>query len=199
VNGLHQAHELYSQEISMRNFSRSLSVTSSVLLLAGLAACVAPPMSPSPEASPVSTYPARTYPAQNYPTQNYPAQNYPAQNQQGNYAEYGRVSNVEVIRTQEAGKGSGVGVVLGGLAGAVIGHQIGGGSGRDAATVVGAVGGAVAGNAIEKSRGGSVSERYRVSVQLDNGTIRAYDVPSFGELRIGDRIRIENGQLFRIM
>jgi outer membrane lipoprotein SlyB len=172
----------------MRKLSRSISVTSSVLLLAGLAACAAPPMG-SPEASPVSTYPSSSYPAQTYPSQN----------QQGNYVEYGRVSNVEVIRTQEAGKGSGVGAVLGGVAGAVIGHQIGGGTGRDIATVAGAVGGAVAGNAIEKSRSSTVSERYRVSVQLDNGTIRAYDVPSPGELRIGDRIRIENGQLYRVM
>ncbi|MGH8858131.1 MAG: glycine zipper 2TM domain-containing protein, partial [Polaromonas sp.] len=88
--------------------------------------------------------------------------------------------------------------VLGGVAGAVVGHQIGGGRGRDAATVIGAVGGAVAGHAIEKGQSTTVRETYRVSVQLDNGVFRAYDVPSYGELRIGDRVRIENNLLYRI-
>ena len=164
----------------MRQFSRFISVVSSVLVVAGLAACAAP-MNPQ---APVSSYPASSY---------------PTQAPQGNYVEYGRVSNVEVLRTQEQGKGSGLGAVIGGVAGAVVGRQIGGGSGRDAATVVGAVGGAVAGNAVEKNRNTSVRETYRVSVQLDNGVARAYDVPSYGELRIGDRVKIENGQLYRIM
>lgn len=174
----------------MRKLSRFISVTSSALLVAGLAACVAPPTSPaSPEAGPVpvSTYPSNTYPAQ-YP--------------QSNYVEYGRVSNVEVLRTPEQARPtSGVGAVLGGVAGAAVGSQIGGGSGRTAATVVGAVGGAVAGNAIERNRAANVNvrESYRVSVQLDNGSFRAYDVPSYGELRIGDRVKIENNQLYRIL
>lgn len=165
----------------MRQASRFISVVSSVLVVAGLAACAAPMSQPAP----VSNYPA-TYPASNYPAQ-------------GNYIEYGRVSNVEVLRTQQPATASGVGAVLGGVAGAVVGSQIGGGSGRTAATVIGAVGGAVAGNAIEKSRNTTpVNETYRVSVQLDNGSMRAYDVPSYGELRIGDRVKIENNQLYRM-
>jgi len=166
----------------MRQTSRFFSVATSAVLLAGLAACGSAPMSSD------ANYPS--YPAR--------SSSYPAQYPQGNYVEYGRVSNVEVIRTQEQGKGSGLGAVLGGVAGAVVGHQIGGGHGRDAATVVGAVGGAVAGNAIEKNRNTNVHETYRISVQLDNGASRAYDVPSYGDLRVGDRVRIENGQLFRM-
>lgn len=170
----------------MRSTSRFLSVVSSVVVVAGLAACAAPMNQPAP----VSTYPAGNYPTSNYPTQ-----------PQGNYVEFGRVSNVEVLRSQEQAKGSGVGAVLGGVAGAVVGRQIGGGSGRDVATVAGAVGGAFAGNAIEKNRSANanVRETYRVSVQLDNGVFRAYDVPSYGELRIGDRVKIENNQLYRVM
>ncbi|ABE45091.1 glycine zipper 2TM domain-containing protein [Polaromonas sp. JS666] len=164
----------------MRQPSRYISTTASVLLLAALAACGSPPMSSS---EPVSTYPSSSYPAQ-YP--------------QGNYTEFGRVTNVEVLRTSEPGKGSGVGAVLGGVAGAVVGSQIGGGSGRTAATVVGAVGGAVAGNAIEKSRSTTVRETYRISIRLDNGGTRAYDVPAYGDLRVGDRVRIENGQIYRL-
>ena len=181
----------------MRKTSRFFSVAASAILLAGLAACDTVPM--SSDSSNYPSYPARSssYPAQ-YPQGTYPAQYPQAQYPQGNYVEYGRVSNVEVLRTQEQGRGTGVGAVLGGVAGAVVGHQIGGGRGRDAATVVGAVGGAVAGNAIEKNRNSNVHETYRVSVQLDNGASRAYDVPSYGELRIGDRVKIENGQLYRI-
>ena len=180
--------------------SRLIAVTVSVVLVAGIAACAAPmydPMSSYPSA-PAPAYPQTSYPQTAYPQNTYPAGTYPAQNSQGRYSEFGRVSNVEVIRTPEQSTGSGVGAVLGAVAGAVVGRQIGGGTGRDVATVAGAVGGAFAGNAIEKNRNAGVRETYRVSVQLDNGTSRAYDVPSYGELRIGDRVRIENGQIFRM-
>lgn len=171
----------------MRQLPRYISTTASVLLLAGLAACAAPPMSSS---EPVSTYPSSSYPSSSYPAQS----QYP----QGNYTEFGRVSNVEVLRSSESGRGSGLGAVIGGVAGAVVGSQIGGGSGRTAATVVGAVGGAVAGNAIEKNQNTTVRETYRISIRLDNGSTRAYDVPAYGDLRIGDRVRIENGQIYRL-
>ena len=159
--------------------SRLVSVTSSMLMLAGLVACA--PMNPGP----VSTFPTST----------------PAPNTQGSFVDFGRVNNVEIIRSQAPAQGTGIGAVIGGVAGAVVGNQIGTGGGRAAATVIGAVGGAVAGNAIEKSRTANTAagESYRVSVQLDNGSQRAYDVMSYGELRIGDRVRIENGQLYRVM
>ena len=159
--------------------SRFVSVVSSALVLAGLVACA--PMSPAP----VSTFPTSTT----------------APNTQGSFVEFGRVNNVEIIRSQEPAQGPGIGAVIGGVAGAVVGSQIGSGTGRTAAIVIGAVGGAVAGNAIEKSRtaNAAAGESYRVSVQLDNGSQRAYDMMSYGELRIGDRVRIENGQLYRVM
>lgn len=164
---------------------RFISVASSAVALTSLVAC-APMNSPGP----VSSYPAT-----------YPAGTYPAPNTQAAYIEYGRVSNVEVVRMQQPSAGPGIGTVLGGVAGAVVGNQIGTGGGRTAATVIGAVGGAVAGNAIERSRTANVNagEAYRVSVQMDNGTMRSYDTSSYGELRIGGRVRIENGQLFRVM
>ena len=159
--------------------SRLVSVATSAVVLASLMACA--PMNPAP----VSTYPTSTT----------------APNTQGAYVEYGRVNNVEIIRTQQPAAGPGIGAVIGGVAGAVVGNQIGTGGARTAATVIGAVGGAVAGNAIERSRtaNAAAGESYRVSVRLENGSIRSYDVASYGELRIGDRVRIENGQLFRVM
>jgi len=188
----------------MRRAFRFMSVTSSVLVLAGLAACGSVPLGPQGQ---MSSYPAPSYPAQSpypaqypnqYPSQ-YPAQaQYPAQNQQGQHAEYGRVNNIEVFQTQPPpAQASGLGALLGGVAGAVVGHQFGGGSGRDAATVVGAFGGAIAGNSIEKNRNPTVGQAYRVTVQMDTGGARAYDLPSTGDLRMGDRVRVQNGQLFR--
>jgi outer membrane lipoprotein SlyB len=174
----------------MRNTSRFISSTCVVLALAGLAACA--PMSPQQVSD--ANYPP-AYPNPSYSTQSYPAASV---TQQIPYVEYGRVSNVEVFRTQEPTRGSGVGAVLGGVAGAVVGHQIGAGTGKDIATIAGAVGGAAAGNAIERNRNTTTRETYRVSVQLDNGGGRAYDVPAMGDLRIGDRVRIENGLLYRI-
>ena len=161
--------------------TRLVLLASSALVLASLMACA--PMN----STPMSTYPA-TSTVPNSP------------NSQGAYIEYGRINNVEVIRTQEPTKGPGLGAVIGGVAGAVVGSQIGSGNGRTAATVIGAVGGAVAGNAIERSRTANpaAGESYRVSVQLDNGTLHFYDVASYGDLRIGDRVRIENGQLYRV-
>jgi outer membrane lipoprotein SlyB len=166
---------------------RFMSLASSAIALASLAAC-------APMNGPMNA------PAQGsgYPTTSYPASTYPNQNSQVNYVEYGRVGNVEVLRSQGQAQGSGLGAVIGGVAGALVGSQIGGGTGRTAATVAGAVGGAVAGNAIEKNRSLGSGEAYRVSVQLDNGGTRAYEVPSSGELRTGDRVRIENNQLYRI-
>jgi outer membrane lipoprotein SlyB len=180
----------------MRQATRFVSAASSLFVLLGLVACGSVPMD-SQAPYPASQYPNQNpYPAQSqYPSQ-YPAQSqYPGQNQQG--VEYGRVTNVEVFQNQQQGQGTGLGAVLGGVAGAVVGHQIGGGTGKDVATVAGAVGGAVAGNAIEKNRNAGVRQTYRVSVQLERGGVQAYDLPSSGDLRVGERVRIENGQLFR--
>ncbi|MBC7547852.1 MAG: glycine zipper 2TM domain-containing protein [Polaromonas sp.] len=174
----------------MKNNSRIASTASALLLVALLAACA--PMSPQ------NNYPSASYPQGTNSSGIYPASSYPAPNQQSTYVEYGRVSNVEVLQSQGQSQPSGVGAIIGGIAGAVVGSQIGGGSGRSAATVVGGLGGAVAGNAIEKSRGGNVTETFRISVQMDNGSYRSYDLPASGQLRTGDRVRIENGQLFRM-
>ncbi len=43
------------------------------------------------------------------------------------------------------------GAIVGGLAGGILGHQIGGGSGKDAATAVGAVLGAITGDRLENN------------------------------------------------
>lgn len=171
----------------MHTTYRLMALVTSTAALTTLIAC-------APMNSPVYA-PAQT---SGYPTTSYPAATYPNQNTQGNYVEYGRISTIEVLRSQGQTQGPGLGAVIGGVAGALVGSQIGGGNGRTAATVAGAVGGAVAGNAIEKNRNAGGPETYRVSVQLDNGGTRAYEVSSPGELRTGDRVRIQDNQLMRM-
>lgn len=165
----------------MIHTTRFIALASSVLAIAGLTACA--PMAPAGQAS------------------SFPATSNPSYNTQGAYVEFGRITNVEVVRLQQPSASPGLGAVLGGVAGAVVGNQIGSGGGRTGATIIGAVGGAVAGNAIERSRtaNASAGEIYRVTVQLDNGTARAFDMATYGDMRINDRVRIENGQIFRVM
>jgi hypothetical protein len=62
--------------------------------------------------------------------------------------------------------------VLGGAAGAAVGSQVG-------STTV------------------TTDAVYRVTVQMDNGIVRYYDVPASGDLRIGDRVRVDNGVIYR--
>jgi outer membrane lipoprotein SlyB len=105
------------------------------------------------------------------------------------YSEAGRVVAIDVVRG--SGSTSGGGAVLGGIVGGVLGHQIGSGRGNTAATVAGAVGGAVAGNEIEKRR--NDDERYRVVVEMRDGREATFEQDSLNGLRVGDRVRIVEG------
>ncbi len=125
----------------------------------------------------------------------YPAASYPARVPAS--VEYGRVSHIEVLQSQQRGQSTGAGAVIGAVVGGVLGNQVGKGSGRAAATAVGVVGGAVAGNAIEERNSGGYATVYRLSIRLDQGGQRVYDVNSVGDLRVGDRVRMDNGQISR--
>ncbi len=100
-----------------------------------------------------------------------------------------------VIPVTEQGQGSGAGAVLGGLLGGVLGHQVGKGKGRDVATVAGAVGGAVLGNSVEKSN--KTTQHVNIRVRLDDGTFQTIKSDTDQGMRIGDKVRIENGRLVR--
>ena len=108
------------------------------------------------------------------------------------YSQAGSVTSIEIIEMKS--RNSGGGAVLGAVLGGVIGHQMGGGRGRDVATGVGVIGGALAGNQIEK-RNKNDSEIYRVTVMLDNGRTQQFDYQDIENLRVGDRVNIENGQI----
>jgi outer membrane lipoprotein SlyB len=86
--------------------------------------------------------------------------------------------------------------VIGGIAGGVIGHQIGSGRGNTAATIAGALGGAVIGNEIEKKQ--TQATRYRITVRLDSGISLIVDDQHDLNLRVGDRVWVEDGRIHRM-
>lgn len=150
---------------------RTLSLVSSVSALALITACSSGPRRSDPYASAAPVYSNQTQ------------------------AQYGNVSAIEFVPM--ASRTSGGGAVLGAVIGAVVGNQIGSGSGRAAATGLGAVGGAVIGNNIE-GRNKAEGEIYRVSVRLDNGSVGQFDYQSINDLRVGDRVLVQDGQLRRV-
>jgi outer membrane lipoprotein SlyB len=105
----------------------------------------------------------------------------------------GKVEAIEIYRAPD-NKPINPGTVIGGIAGGMIGHQIG--SGNAAATVLGAVGGAVVGNEIEKRQ--VQTTRYRITVQLDSGSSLIVEETRDLNLRVGDRVRIDDGHVHRI-
>lgn len=150
-----------------------LKTVTALALVAALSACANYPRTASP-APAVTSYPSAPSAIQ-----------------------YGRVTQVELVRMQPQAA-PGVGAVIGGVVGGVLGHQVGSGTGKDLATVAGVVGGAVVGNAIEKNRApAAVSEVYRVTVQQDNGVVRSFDYAAQPGVRIGERVYVENNQLYR--
>lgn len=111
-----------------------------------------------------------------------------------NESRMGNVTNIETFATSS--RTSGGGAILGVIVGGALGNQVGSGDGRKAATVVGAVAGGIAGNEIEK-RNKRDDEFYRVSVRFDNGASAQYDYNDLNYLRVGDRVKIQNGQIYR--
>lgn len=105
--------------------------------------------------------------------------------------ECGVVESVRPIT--EEGKGSGLGVVAGGLLGGVLGHQVGNGTGRDLATIAGAVGGAVLGNKVEKNQRQTTS--YQTVVRFEDGGTQSFITDQQLPWRAGDRVKVVNGQI----
>jgi outer membrane lipoprotein SlyB len=109
--------------------------------------------------------------------------------------DYGTVTAIEIYRTSE-NRPINPGMVIGGIAGGVIGHQIGSGGGKTAATVIGTIGGAVVGNQIEKNK--AQAPRYRITVRLDSGSSLIVEDTRDDNLRVGDRVRVEDNHVHRL-
>ena len=106
-----------------------------------------------------------------YQAPGYQNQGYQNQGNAPYGTEYGRVVHIESLQSQQQNQTSGAGAVIG----------------------------AVVGNMVEGSNqsGQQYQQGYRITIQLDQGGRRAYDVSAYGDVRVGDRVRLLNGQISR--
>ncbi|MBV2235332.1 MAG: glycine zipper 2TM domain-containing protein [Sterolibacterium sp.] len=103
--------------------------------------------------------------------------------------ECGKVTAVQI--SENKGKGGPIGLIAGGVAGAVLGHQVGKGHGKDLATIAGAAGGAYAGHKIEEKM--TSNQVWSVNVRFENGDERSYTYESDPKFVVGDKVkRIDN-------
>jgi outer membrane lipoprotein SlyB len=108
----------------------------------------------------------------------------------------GVVSSIDPVDEPRSSLSPG-GAILGAVVGGVLGHQVGAGSGHAVATVAGVAGGALAGNAIGERVDRPGADRYRIGIAYDGGGSQWIDVPAPGDLRVGDRVRVDKGQIAR--
>ena len=136
-------------------------------------------------------------PQYSYPSGGYNNSGYNAGyrgNQQAQF-QVGRVQSIEPIHVD--GRTSGGGAVVGAAIGGLVGHQVDHGMRRDAATLAGVMAGALIGNQIEKNNNPG-RDFVRVNIRLDSGEVRSYDYAQLGDIRVGDRVRVDAGnQVYR--
>jgi outer membrane lipoprotein SlyB len=103
----------------------------------------------------------------------------------------GVLGTVESVREVEVkGDAKGVGAIGGGVAGAVLGHQI---SDKRLATVLGAAGGAFLGNQIEKQA--RATKQWEMTVRYDDGSTQVFKSEQAPFWHQGDRVRYYEGKL----
>jgi outer membrane lipoprotein SlyB len=107
----------------------------------------------------------------------------------------GIVASVRYV--EEKGDASGAGLVIGGVAGGVLGHQIGSGRGNTVATIAGAGVGAYAGNQVEKNS--KKKSYWVVTVNLDNGKKQSINTSSQPAFKQGDRVKIVDGKKLALL
>ncbi len=102
-------------------------------------------------------------------------------------AEYDGAVAAAVSLADKPGDSSPLGVIAGGVAGAVLGHQVGGGTGKDLATIAGALGGAYAGKTIEEKV--KTEKVWTVSVQYGDGHRANFNFSQDPGLKVGDTVK----------
>lgn len=103
----------------------------------------------------------------------------------------GRVVAITPVQTEKPA--SGLGAVGGAVVGGLLGNQVGKGNGRIVGTVVGAAAGGFAGNEVEKYV--RKDTQYQVRVRMDDGTQRTFTYQSAPGVQVGERVRMQNGEL----
>lgn len=186
---------------------RFTAVAAATSLAALLAACGSNPTQPV-----ASSYPTTSYPTTSgYPTTTYPSASAGTSVQNAPMAavETGRVTDIQTVQmgatsaTNPSTSRAVVGGIIGAVVGNVVGKNIDNGHSRTGATVLGAGAGAAIGHRsgqnaeANTAASGSGGPAYRVTVQTDQGAWRTFEVGALGDLRVGDRVRVENNVIYR--
>ena len=98
-----------------------------------------------------------------------------------------------VKEVDQPGQAKGLGAVAGGIAGAVVGHNIS--DHNKLVTVLGGVGGALLGNQVEKTA--RATKRWEITVRMDDGSTRTIPSESEPAWHAGDRVRVLDGQILK--
>ena len=105
-------------------------------------------------------------------------------------------ATVEAINVvQVDGDGNYLGTIGGGVVGAALGSQVGSGSGKTAAQIAGALGGAYIGRNIE--RNSKRTQHYEVVIRFANGGSQTVTYENDPGLRVGEKVKVNNGVLER--
>ncbi len=117
----------------------------------------------------------------------------------GAYTQYGVVQSIDLVQQQSAGGNSvGLGTIAGVVVGGILGNQVGAGSGNTAATLLGAAGGGYVGHELEKRNQSSQTESaFRFTIRLGDGSYQTVTQASNANIRVGDRVQIDNGVVRR--
>jgi len=107
----------------------------------------------------------------------------------------GVVTRIDAVGSGQQSNGA-TGAVLGGVVGAVAGHELAKDSSKgkqNTATVAGAAAGALAGHAIQKNMQDNPSS-YNVYVRMDNGNNVTLNQADLGGIREGAYVRVYDGR-----
>jgi outer membrane lipoprotein SlyB len=147
-----------------------LRTVGSILVAAGalgLAGCETP-ATPAPVAHPQATHPG-----------------YPA-----HVARFGTVESIQTVQIDP--QATGIGAIGGAVAGGVLGREVIGGTGG---TVGGAVVGGAVGHGVERHVRGARTG-YQFVVRMDDGTRQTFVQETHGNVRVGDRVRVQDGVVY---
>ncbi|MDO9195479.1 glycine zipper 2TM domain-containing protein [Rhodoferax sp.] len=108
-------------------------------------------------------------------------------------ADCGKV--LAVTMHEKEGEGGPVGMIAGGVTGAILGRQVGGGLGKDLATIAGAAGGAYAGKKIEEKV--RTHKVWTVSVQYGDGRKNSFEFEQDPGLKAGDPVKNSGNTIVR--
>lgn len=177
----------------MKRTGKSLTVLISTMASGSLllAACAGPNDGQQYRSSADPIYQPNQYNQSNQ----YNPSNQSAPSNSQSYNGRGTIDAIDVVQGENQSRGI-AGALVGGLLGGVLGHQIGHGTGNTVATVGGAVGGAVVGNQVEQRNSQSPAS-YDVRIRMNDNGYQTINLSNPGDLRVGDRVRIDNGQISR--